>query len=176
MEASPFPAVLRRFDTHLDVLGRAEKTCRKYRYELVRWWTDYLFATGLAWDDVGPGHVEEYLGELPAKGSKRGDALRALRAFYSWARDDGQVELDPTAHIPIPRPKYGPAPDLSDADLRRLLRAAFRHEPRRGWAIMLMYVTGARVGSLVAVGADDVHLGPDATSSRPRARGRTASR
>jgi integrase/recombinase XerD len=161
MEDRAFPAVLRRFDRHLDVLGRAETTRRKYRYELVRWWTDYLFPGELEVADIRPGHVEEYLGQLPRQGSKRGDAIRALRAFFAWAVVEGEVDRDPAAHIPVPRPRTGPAPDLSDDDLRRLLRAAFRREPRRGWAILLCYVTGARVGSLVKVRPCDIHLGPD---------------
>jgi integrase len=171
MEDRTFPAVLRRFDRHLDVLGRADTTRRKYRYELVRWWTDYLFPSEVEVVDVRPGHVEEYLGQLPRQGSKRGDAIRALRAFFAWAVVEGEVDRDPAAHIPIPRPRTGPAPDLSDDDLRRLLRAAFRREPRRGWAILLCYVTGARVGSLVKVRPSDVHLGPDARIDLLEAKG-----
>ena len=47
MEDRTFPAVLRRFDRHLDVLGRSDATRRQYRYELLRWWTDYMFAAEL---------------------------------------------------------------------------------------------------------------------------------
>jgi integrase/recombinase XerD len=171
MEDRAFPAVLRRFDRHLDILGRADTTRRKYRYELVRWWTDYLFPGELEVADIRPGHIEEYVGALPRNGSKRGDAIRALRAFFAWAVVEGEVDRDPAAHVPIPRPKVPPAPDLSDDDLRRLLRAAFRREPRRGWAILLCYVTGARVGSLVAARPCDVHLGPDARLDLLEAKG-----
>jgi len=38
MQDRTFPAVLHRFDRHLDVLGRADSTRRKYRYELLCWW------------------------------------------------------------------------------------------------------------------------------------------
>ncbi len=171
MEPRPFPALLRRFDQHLDVLGRADSTRRKYRYELLCWWVDYLFPSELELGDVRSGHVEDYLGSLPRNGSKRGDALRALRCFYRWAALEGEISRDPAAHLPVPRPKIGPAPDLSDRDLRRLLRAAFRREPRRGWAILLCYVTGARVGSLVKVRPCDVHLGPDARIDLLEAKG-----
>jgi integrase/recombinase XerC len=158
MEDRAFPAVLHRFDRHLDVLGRADATRRQYRYELTCWWVDYLFPAELDLPDVRPGHIEEYLGRLPRNGSKRGDATRALRALCAWAHAEGEIDRNPIAHIPVPRPKTGPAPDLPDADLRRLLRAAFRREPRRGWAILLAFVTGARVGSLVAARPEDVHL------------------
>jgi len=171
MEPRPFPAVLRRFDQHLDVLGRADTTRRKYRYELLRWWTDYLFAAELEVADVRAADVEDYLAGLPRHGSKRSDALRALRAFCSWAVVEGELDRNPVAHIPVPRPKIAPAPDLSDDELRRLLRAAFRRERRRGWAILLCYVTGARVGSLVAARPVDVHLGPDARLDLIEAKG-----
>jgi site-specific recombinase XerD len=171
MEDRTFPAVLRRFDRHLDVIGRSDATRRQYRYELLRWWTDHLFAAELEVADVRPADVEEYLGALPRHGSKRTDANRALRALFSWAHVEGEVDRNPIAHIPIPRPRRGPAPDLSDDDLRRLLRAAFRREPRRGWAILLCYVTGARVGSLVKVRPCDVHLGPDARLDLLEAKG-----
>ena len=171
MEDRAFPAVLRRFDRHLDVLGRADATRRHYRYELLRWWTDYLFPGELEVADVRAGDVEAYLSALPRNGSKRGDALRALRCYFAWAVVEGEVDRDPAAHIPIPRPKIAPAPDLSDDDLRRLLRAAFRREPRRGWAILLAFVTGARVGSLVAARPSDIHLGPDARLDLIEAKG-----
>jgi integrase len=89
----------------------------------------------------------------------------------SWAVIEGELDRNPVAHIPVPRPKIAPAPDLSDDDLRRLLRAAFRRERRRGWAILLCYVTGARVGSLVAARPADVHLGPDARLDLLEAKG-----
>jgi integrase/recombinase XerD len=171
MEDRTFPAVLRRFDRHLDVVGRSDATRRHYRYELLRWWTDYLFPGELEVADIRPGHVEEYVAELPRQGSKRGDAIRALRAFFTWAVVEGEVDRDPAVHIPIPRPKVPPAPDLSDKDLRKLLSAAFRRERRRGWAILLMYVTGARVGSLVAARPCDVHLGADARLDLLEAKG-----
>jgi site-specific recombinase XerD len=158
VDAADFPAVLRRFDRHLDVSGRAESTRRKYRYELVRWWTDHLFPSELDISTLGRREIEAYLADLPARGSKRGDAIRALRAFFTWALASGEVSSNPIAHIPVPRPKLGPAPDLGEQELRRLLRAAFRREPRRGWAILLCYVTGARVGSLVHATPSDVHL------------------
>jgi integrase len=171
MQDRTFPAVLHRFDRHLDVLGRADSTRRKYRYELLCWWVDYLFPSGLDVADVRSGHVEEYVGALPRHGSKRSDALRALRAFMAWAVVEGELDRNPVAHIPVPRPKIAPAPDLSDEEMRRLLRAAFRRERRRGWAILLCYVTGARVGSLVAARPADVHLGADARLDLLEAKG-----
>jgi hypothetical protein len=106
MEDRTFPAVLHRFDRHLDVLGRSDATRRHYRYELLRWWTDYLFPGELEVADIRPGHVEEYVGSLPRQGSKRGDAIRALRAFFAWAVVEGEV-AGPGRSRPHP-PAEGP--------------------------------------------------------------------
>jgi integrase/recombinase XerD len=43
--------------------------------------------------------------------------------------------------------------------VRALIRAAFRLETRRGWAILLCAATGMRVGSLVCLKASDVTEG-----------------
>ncbi len=156
-----FPELLRAFDRHLDVLGRSDKTRRKYRYELVCWWVDWLYDSGVELDELAPAELEAYVGALPRNGSKRGDALRALRAFLAWCHGEGIIPRNPVAHLPVPRPRIAPAPDLPDDQLRRLLRAAFHRERRRGWAILLCYVTGARVGSLVATRPCDIHLGEE---------------
>ena len=166
-----FPETLRRFERHLDVLGRSPATRRKYRYELLCWWTDHLFPAELELADVRPTDIESYLAALPRNGSKRGDAIRALRSFLEWAHVEGEIDRNPVAHVPVPRPRCGPAPDLSEDDLRRLLRAAFRRERRRGWAILLCYVTGARVGALVRCTTHDVHLGDEARIDFLQAKG-----
>jgi integrase len=154
--AAAFPELLRRFDAHLQAVGRAEATRATYRYELTRFWCDWCVLGSIDPLEATAQDVEGYLAALPGRGSKRADASRALKAFYGWAsRVRGS---NPAAEVVIPRARVGPAPHLDEASLRRLLRAAFRKEARRGWAIMLCVATGARIGSLVAVEPRDVDL------------------
>jgi integrase len=152
-----FAPTLRRFDGYMQVAGRGDRTRHAYRRELTNFWIDYLLPRELELDTVTEDDVVDYVASLPANGSKRGDVLRALRAFYGWA--PGRIRGDnPAIAMRVPRKGRGAAPNLGDEELRRLLRALFRREPRRGWAAMLCFATGARVGSLVALTASDVDL------------------
>ena len=150
-----FPEVLRRFDAHLQAIGRADQTRRTYRYELTRFWCDHCAPAALDILCVRESDVEAYLAALPPRGSKRADASRALKAFYGWC--EGRVsEQNPAARVHIPRSRLSTAPHLPPDHVRVLLSAAFRRDPRRGWAIMLCLATGARIGSLVALRASDI--------------------
>lgn len=152
-----FAPLLRRFDAYMQVAGRSDSTRHAYRRELVNFWIDFLIDRGLELDTVTEDDIVEYLRDLPKNGTKRGDSLRALRALYSWG--DGRMRPDnPTKAMKVPRPGRQPAPNLGDEQLRLLLRTLFRREPRRGWAAMLCFATGARVGSLVALRTEDVDL------------------
>jgi integrase/recombinase XerC len=155
-----FADALHRFDNHMAATGLAPKTRDKYVYQLTIFWCRFVVREGLDLLTLDEDHVNEYLENIRTQGHQHGDAARSLKAFFHWAA--GRLrENDPTAEVRIPRPKLGPAPDLPDDELRALLRAAFRREPRRGWAIMLLYATGARIGSFVEVRAEDVRLGSE---------------
>lgn len=153
-----FPGMLARFDAWMTVKGWSDATRHTYRYELVCFVVDYLaLQTPRPITEATEADLHAYVASLPAHGSKRGDAMRALKAFYGgWAH--GRIrEDDPTRDLRIPRPKLVPAPTLTPDSQRRLVAAAFRKEPRRGWSIVLALETGARVSSLVDVRREDVH-------------------
>ncbi len=131
-------------------------------------------SSGNLWTNPPPGReladatredVEEWLVSLQRRGGGFSESARALKAFYRWARESGLRPDDPARHIRLPRSRLTPAPDLATEDLRALLRAAFRHrsarwgpDPRRGWAIMLLFKTGARISSFCAIRPEDLHL------------------
>jgi site-specific recombinase XerD len=189
LDVDDFASIFAAFAAFMIVSGLAETTRHKYRYELLCFIVDHAYLNG-----IDPIHATEqdltrYVVSLPAQGCKRGDASRALKAFYSWL--DGRYRTgDPSVELKVPRERSTPAPELSDEATHRLLTAAFRQEQRRGWSMMLALETGARVSSLVAVRREDVHLedasGPwlwfrNAKGSRPyavplSARGRVAVR
>lgn len=149
-----FAQVLRRFDTWMQLQGWSDVTRHKYRYEVICFAADYLWLEPKHVDEVTSTDVLVYVGGLARQGSKRGDALRALKALYRFEA----LDTDPTEGLKIPRPKFTPAPELDQDMTRRLLAAAFHQEPRRGWAILLCLATGARVSSLVAVRPIHLHL------------------
>src|SRR5213593_3885060 len=152
-----FPEAVRRFDAHMEARRLSGSTRRQYRYELTYFWASWAFDHCPDVLDATAGDLEAYLVWLPAHGSKRGDATRALKAFYRWAAtvDSGR---NPASELVVGRPRLDRAPDMPDEEIRALLRAAFRRERRRGWAILLCLSTGARVGSLCALETRDVDL------------------
>jgi site-specific recombinase XerD len=184
-----FPALFAAFAAFMVASGLAERTRHKYRYELLCFVCDWCYLAGIEPHRVSEQDLTRYIVSLPAQGSKRGDAARALKAFYSWL--DGRERIgDPSVELKIPRARSTPAPELTEEATRSLLAAAFHQEQRRGWSMMLALETGARVSSLVAVRREDVHLEDasgawiwfrEAKGSRPyavplSARGRAAAR
>ncbi len=148
-------SLLKNWDDFMDARGLSVATRRGYRYWVLRFVADTLLPLEVTTED----DVVDYLASLPRKGEARGQVLRALRSFYSWALEREQVLVNPVKRLKVPRHKYGPAPFLTEEELTQILVAAAWREERRAWAILLAYATGARVGSLCAVRADDVHAG-----------------
>ena len=149
--------MLRQFDDWMAATGLADATRHTYRYQLVLLWCDFLYAVGVELHQVSEALLDAYLAGMDPRGSKRGDAMRAMKACFRWMQ--GRVRPDdPTAHMVVPRAKITDAPDLTDESLRLLLRALFRREPRRGWATMLCFATGTRVTALVHLVPTDVDL------------------
>jgi site-specific recombinase XerD len=153
----PFPRSLLRFMGFLEIKGRSPATARAYRRQLVNFWVDFLFARDLTLREVTEDDLVDYLRGLPKNGSSRPDAIRALRSYFGFAqgreRDD-----NPMSHLATPKAKVTPAPRFPRPEFLRLARAAFHVEPRRGWALLLLYATGARIGSFVAIRRQDVYL------------------
>jgi integrase/recombinase XerC len=97
--------------------------------------------------------------------------LAGVRSFYRYLQREGELRLDPTAGLPMPKlPKRAPRP-LSVDDCFALaehepgLAGAKRETPRRRLArlrdralVELLYGTGIRVGELSALDVRDVDL------------------
>ncbi|MDP9296616.1 MAG: tyrosine-type recombinase/integrase [Actinomycetota bacterium] len=144
---------MRKWDAWLDVTGISERTRSAYRYRMVRMAAD-LMKDPLSLDE---DDVVGYLAEMDPRGHSRGDVTRAARSFYGWAEERGLVR-SPVRRVKTRRLKYGPAPALADADVRRLADAAGERAPVRRWAVLFMYATGARVGTFVRVRPQDVSV------------------
>jgi site-specific recombinase XerD len=145
--------LIRRWQTFLEVEGRTNaSTRRQYRGRILQFIADTLIELS----DVTEDDVVDYLASLPSQGLSRGMVLRALKSFYRWAADHEIVDRNPVAKLRIKRGKLGPAPSLSTEDLEAMLVAAEGIDPRARPTLELMYATGARIGSLVAVMPSDV--------------------
>jgi integrase len=135
---------IKEWDDWMDVT-LAPKTRRLYRRTLVNLLADTLPVV------LTEKEVVAYLRSLPAKGAMRGVVLRTLHCYYKWRGGE-----NPVARLKVPKPKIGPAPTLAPGLLERLLIAAAWRSPKRAWAILLMYVTGARITAFCALRAEDI--------------------
>lgn len=143
---------LRTWTAWLEATGHSAASIRGYKYWMVRYMADVLQDP---WDATEDDLVA-YLADLPKHGSSRREWLKSVKSYWAWASP--KAGRDPTERLHLRRPAQPPADDvLSQDEVRRMLRAAFRREPRRGWAILLAVSTGLRVGSLVALRPEDCH-------------------
>ncbi|MDP9418984.1 MAG: tyrosine-type recombinase/integrase [Actinomycetota bacterium] len=113
---------------------------------------------------VGKSDVEHWLADLRRQG-RAGNTIRnrwvALRSFYGWLAEEGEVESNPVARVVVERPDTPSPLVLTDDELRALLGAcrgqAF--EDRRDLALLrLLAATGLRASEVVGLKLDDVDL------------------
>jgi site-specific recombinase XerD len=150
---------LDRWIHYLRVIGLSPRTIQAYRRTLICFIAD----TFLDLDAVTEDDIVEYLVRDPVTGEPRsqqghgpGAILRALRSYYGWAaRRTGRPS--PVDCLKPKRVKYGPAPSLTEDEVTRILIAAAWRDPRRAWAILLLYATGIRLASACGIALDDVH-------------------
>jgi site-specific recombinase XerD len=109
-------------------------------------------------------HVEAFITELlerfkPATAHNR---YRALRSFFGWLIDEGEIKDSPMGRMKPPRLPEAAPPVLRDTELRAVLAACERDksfEGRRDEAIIRIFAdTGIRRGELLGVTLDVVDL------------------
>jgi integrase len=144
---------LQRWQRFLEVSGKANaKTRSQYKRYVLRFLADVCKPA----DEVTEDDVIEMLATYAPVYRKQ--TIQALRSFYAWAEERYEMR-NPVKRLHTPPSKLGPAPTLTDDELRRLLDAADLVDPRARWTIQLAYATGARVGSLVNVTKEDCREG-----------------
>jgi integrase/recombinase XerD len=143
---------MRAWTDYLEATDHRPKTIRAYRYWILRFAADTLIDP---WDATEDDLVS-YLADQPKNGSSRSCVLRAFKSYWSWAAP--RAGRDPTDRLHIRRPPSPKAPHIPPQVFREILREAFRREPRRGWTLLLLFSTGIRIGSLVAIRPADIDL------------------
>ena len=94
--------------------------------------------------------VVQVVASYPSRGGGRAMVIRAMRSFFTWA-EDGEMLVNPAKRITVPRSKLGPAPRLSKEELEAVWSAAEAIDPRARPTLVLLYFTGARIGSICGV-------------------------
>ena len=131
-----------------------------------RWYDQRLslfveFVGPVSVGDVTPGTIRAYRAHLVDRKLSVHyihGCQRALRRLFRWLAREGIVERNVAAEVPLIKLPAQPPKALSDEDLARIL-ARLPHEDIRNRAIILMLIdTGCRVGGLVGLTLDSVHV------------------
>jgi site-specific recombinase XerC len=109
-------------------------------------------------------HVEAFITSLlerwkPATAHNR---YRALRAFFGWLVEEGEILENPMTRMRPPRLPEEPPPVLRDTELRAILAACERDKTwlgRRDEAILRVFMdTGARRAEVLGLRLEDIDL------------------
>lgn len=109
-------------------------------------------------------HVESFITALLAKWkpATAHNRYRALRSFFAWLVDEGEIRESPMARMKPPRLPEAPPPVLRDVELRAVIAVCERDKSffaRRDEAIIRCFVdTGARRGEILGLTVDAVDL------------------
>ena len=126
----------------------------------------YLVTSGMprAVRSINREHVESFIEDQLArhKPATAHNRYRALRSFFNWLADEGEVRESPMARMKPPRLPEEPPAVLRDSELHALLDACARDRSfygRRDEAIVRCFIdTGARRAEILGLTLNDVDL------------------
>lgn len=121
--------------------GRSSGTIRRYRYALVRLFSEVQRDTVA---EITEQDIVVFLASLGKKAHSRQLYVQAFRSFFEWAHERRHIGDNPAKHL---RPK-APAERVPDAfsveELGALVEAASRKSRKRGLGILACYALGLR--------------------------------
>jgi site-specific recombinase XerD len=171
-------ALLEAFKQYLYTEDTSRNTTSAYLSDLSQFlnWYSQTFAS-FDLDGVTPTDIRDYREHLqemvpplaPATINRR---LAALRRFFSWAKENGYVENQPTKRIRnVETSDHGPR-SLDRKQWYRLQRSVEQAKGNQGirdrCVLLLLYHTGLRAGELAALLLSDLTLGERSGSVQVR--------
>ena len=142
--------------------GISPYTIRGYISDLKKFAEWFKLSTGeqMGLDNVTPVDVRDYKEHLQTvkkyKPSTINRRLASLRAFFTWAIEDGLVEENPVRVRNVEEPQTAPR-SLDEKTYHRLLREVQKHGNKRDVAIIqVLRHTGLRVGELCSLTLSDI--------------------
>ena len=141
--------------------GRSPQTIAAYRRDLRR----YFGAIGdTPLPEVDADRVARYVEELRSSDIAPSTAARAtvvVRALHRYLAVEGDLPLDPTVRLAVPRVPSGLPKALSEDEVNRLLGSLAGDAPadlRDRAMLEVLYGTGLRISELVGLRLGDVDL------------------
>jgi site-specific recombinase XerD len=150
------------FERHLRAENKSARTVQTY-LEAVQQLQAFLPTRGVDLAGANREDLEAFLAGLLArwKPATAANRYRALRVFYAWLEDEGEIAADPMVKMKPPRVPEQPAPVLTEDMLRRLLAtcAGRDFEARRDTAIIrLLLDSGGRRAEIAGMRLGDVNF------------------
>jgi site-specific recombinase XerC len=82
--------------------------------------------------EAGVDDVTAYVAEQNGRGVSKGTIIKALRSYFSFLLERGDLDVNPSADLRVRKKKYLAPRALSEFELKRLEAAAFDRDPRHG--------------------------------------------
>lgn len=148
-----FWALLDAWVDHMAAREMTPETIEQREAYLLR----FLRRSRTSWENVTTTTCEHFLAGVTPRSSKREAYVAAMRSFYRFAHSNGLIDANPAADLHARQPKYLPPDFFTAEEVAAIVAAAARRQPAmRQWAIVLLFETGARIGSLAAVEPRDL--------------------
>ena len=121
-----YHTLVRSFERSLLASNFSPHTVRLYM-SVLRRFGEFLVERGMPInvDSITREHVEEYLAETlrTKKANTAANRHKALRAFFNWLVEEGEIRGSPMQNIKPPRIPEEPPALLTDDQLARVLKA-----------------------------------------------------
>jgi integrase/recombinase XerD len=145
--------------------GYSQNTLAAYRNDLSQF-TQFLGGRVSGWDEVDRDVIIDYImamkGEQEYASSTVARKVAAIKSFFHYLVNRGELEDDPTATLDSPKVRKRLPKAISPENMERLLAEPAREQsPKalRDRALLeVLYATGLRVTELVSLNVDDVNL------------------
>jgi site-specific recombinase XerD len=162
--AIDIPALLPSFQRSLRAANRSPRTVQSYT-EAAEQLADFLVRAGMpqAVGSIRREHVEAFIVDLQARFRTTTVAVRfrSLQQLFKWLAEEGEIESSPMARMRVPAVDEAPPAVLTDAELKKLLKACEGGglTERRDTALLLCFIdTGARLAEVAGLRLEDVDL------------------